>query len=162
MKISRLSSATANAINSTTSSTSITVSLSVREASLSRYDLWTHTHTQTSTAENSAAASVCLHKTEGGKKINIDWLEGVDPRVPAQQLQQFVVETEGKGDTQSPEADVWDNSDDAELENTGQADHQPREDQAGRPCAPPVHQIHDWQGDQKERKDKNQLFLTIF
>lgn len=46
MKISRLISVTANAINSTTSSTSITVSLSVREASLSRYDLRMETHTR--------------------------------------------------------------------------------------------------------------------
>lgn len=72
----------------------------------------------------------------------MDSLEGVDARVPAQQLQEFIIEAEGKGDAHDTQADVGDDSDGTELEHTGQTDHQPREDHAGAPHAPPVHQIY--------------------
>ena len=73
----------------------------------------------------------------------MDSLEGMDAGVPAQHLQQFVVEAEGEGETHGPQTDVGENSDGAELEQTGQADHQAREDHASPPHIPPVHQIHD-------------------
>lgn len=76
------------------------------------------------------------------KSTLTDSLEGVDPGVPAQQLQQFIVETEGEGDTQGPQTDVGENRDGTELEHTGQTDHQPREHHTGPPHVPPVHQIH--------------------
>lgn len=66
------------------------------------------------------------------------------PGVPAQQLQQLVVETEGEGDAHGAQADVGEHGDGTELEHAGQTDHQPREHHAGPPHVPPVHQIHNW------------------
>lgn len=83
-----------------------------------------------------------LEKLTTSKSTLTDSLEGVDPGVPAQQLQQFIVETEGEGDTQGPQTDVGENCDGTELEHTGQTDHQPREHHTGPPHVPPVHQIH--------------------
>lgn len=71
-------------------------------------------------------------------------LVGVDPGVPAQQLQEFIIEAQGEGDAHGCQTDVRENGDDAELEDAGQADHQAREHHAGLPHVPPVHQIHDW------------------
>lgn len=66
----------------------------------------------------------------------------MDPRVPAQQLQQFIVETEGEGDTHGTQADVGEHGDGTELEHAGQTDHQAREHHTGPPHVPPIHQIH--------------------
>lgn len=69
-------------------------------------------------------------------------LEGVDPGVPAQQLQQFIVEAEGKGDAHGAQTDVGEHGDGTELEHAGQTDHQPREHDGSPPHVPPIHQIH--------------------
>lgn len=79
--------------------------------------------------------------------LNRHWqhsLEGVDPGVPAQQLQQFIVEAEGKGDAHGAQTDVGEHGDGTELEHAGQTDHQPREHDGSPPHVPPVHQIHNW------------------
>lgn len=71
-------------------------------------------------------------------------LVGVDPGVPAQQLQQFIIEAQGEGEAHGDQTDVRENGDDTELEHAGQADHQACEHHTGLPHIPPVHQIHDW------------------
>lgn len=71
-------------------------------------------------------------------------LVGVDPGVPAQQLQQFIIETQGEGNAHGGQTDVGEDGDDAELEHAGQADHQAREHHARLLHVPPVHQILDW------------------
>lgn len=73
----------------------------------------------------------------------MDSLEGVLPLgVPAQQLQQLVVEAEGEGDAHDTQTDVGEHSDGTELEQTGQTNHQPCEYHTGLPHFPPVHQIY--------------------
>lgn len=68
----------------------------------------------------------------------------MDPGVPAQQLQQLIIESQGEGGTHGDQTDVREKGDDAELEHAGQADHQACEHHTGLPHIPPVHQIHDW------------------
>lgn len=66
----------------------------------------------------------------------------MDAGVPAQQLQQLIVETEGEGDAHGTQAYVGEHSDGTELEHTGQTDYKPREHHTGPPHVPPIHQIH--------------------
>lgn len=82
------------------------------------------------------------HKPMKSKSTLSDSLEGVDPGVPAQQLQQFIVKTQHEGDTHDAQTDVRDDGDGTELEQTGQTDHQPCEHHTGPPHLPPIHQIH--------------------
>lgn len=68
----------------------------------------------------------------------------MDPGVPAQQLQEFIVKPEGEGDAHDTQTEVGEHGDGAELEQTGQTDHQPREHHTGLCRFTPVHQIHNY------------------
>lgn len=88
------------------------------------------------------------------KSTLADLLEGVDPGVPAQQLQKFIVQTEGEGDTHGTQTYVGEHGDNTELEHTGQTDHQACEHHSSPPHAPPIHQIHNY----ARKYTENELF----
>lgn len=47
------------------------------------------------------------------ESINMDSLEGMYPVVPAQQLQQLIIEAEGEGDAHDTQTDVGEHGDGA-------------------------------------------------
>lgn len=72
----------------------------------------------------------------------MDSLKGVNPGVPAQELQELIIKTEGEGDAHDTQKDVGDHSDGTKLEQAGQTDYQPCKHHTSPPHVAPVHQIH--------------------
>lgn len=64
------------------------------------------------------------------------------PGIPAQDLQEFIVQTKREGDAHDSQTDVGEHGDGTELEQAGQTNHQPREHHTGPPHVPPVQQIN--------------------
>lgn len=79
----------------------------------------------------------------------------MDSGVPAQQLQQFVIKAEDEGDRHDTKTDVGEHGDGAELEQTGQTDHQTREHHTGLSHLTPIHQIHNYSGRHTHTHNRN-------
>lgn len=85
-------------------------------------------------------------------------LEGMLAVAPAEDVKDFVVDTDRDGEAHDGHGDSGEHGDDAELEQGQQADHQPRQHHAGPLRVLPVDQVHHWDG---RRRDKERVLMLL-